>query len=495
MRKKMEPFLNIMIEKKNLLVYNYFTQKPKTRRFLNMKHTKSNIESKAYSLPNLKFETQALTSFSGLVILQPFFAALNLKQRLRRCLTDLNHGKIFNRATVFMQLILHVLLGYRELQDSRYYRDDPLVKRLLGLNQLPDVATVSRALKEATADSVDHLRMLLRDLVLERLQDLQPARVTLDFDGSVQSTRRKAEGTAVGFNKKKKGARSYYPLFCTLAQTGQVLDFLHRAGNVHDSNGARIFILACIDAVRTVLPNAVIEVRMDSAFFSDAIVDALEQTNVEFTLSVPFERFVELKGMIEQRRRWCRLDSQRGYFEMAWKPQCWESRFRFLMIRTKTKKQQKRPVQLDLFEPYEYGYEFKVIITNKTLSARRVAAYHEGRGSQEGVFAELKSQCHLDYVPVRSLYGNQTYLLAGLFAYNLIRELQMQITPPVRHTSAKRASLWVFEKVDTIRKTLIQRAGRLTRPQNTLTLTISANKWIEKRFLRMLNSVTELEAA
>jgi len=491
----MEQFLNKVIEKKNLLVYNSFRLKPKTKRFLKMKHTKSEIESKAYSLPNLKFESQMLTSFSGLVILQQFFSAFHLKQRLNNCLANLNHGKIFNRATVFMQLILHVLLGYRELQDSRYYRDDPLVKRLLGLNQLPDVATVSRALKEATADSVSHLRLLLRDLVLERLKSLQPPRVTLDFDGSVQSTRRKAEGTAVGFNKKKKGARSYYPLFCTLAQTGQVLDFLHRAGNVHDSNGAREFILACIDAVRTVLPYAVIEVRMDSAFFSDAIVESLEQSNVEFTISVPFERFVELKGMIEHRRRWRRLDGQRGYFEMAWKPQCWENRFRFLVIRTKTKQQQKLPVQLDLFEPYEYGYEFKVIITNKTLGARRVAAYHEGRGSQEGVFAELKSHCHLDYVPVRSLYGNQTYLLAGLFAYNLIRELQMQATTPARSTNAKRASLWVFEKVDTIRKTLIQRAGRLTRPQNMLTLTISANKWIEKRFVKMLNSIAEREVA
>jgi hypothetical protein len=44
----------------------------------------------------------------------------------------------------------------------------------------------------------------------------------MDFDGSVISTGRVAEGTAVGFNKKKKGQRSYYPLFCTIAQTTQV---------------------------------------------------------------------------------------------------------------------------------------------------------------------------------------------------------------------------------------------------------------------------------
>jgi len=457
-----------------------------------LKSSKSNVQSKAFSLPELKFENQALTSFSGLVILQKFFAAMNLKQRLQRCFAHLNNGKIFDRATVFLQLVVHVILGYRELQDSRYYRDDPLVKRLLGLNQLPDVATLSRALKEAGAQSVENLRTLLRDLVFQRLQVLFPARVTLDFDGSVQSTQRKAEGTAVGFNKKKKGARSYYPLFCTLAQTGQVIDFLHRPGNVHDSNGAQTFILACLDAVRAILPHAHIEVRMDAAFFSDEIIMALLDREVEFSISVPFERFVELKGMIEQRRRWHRLNSEAGYFESTWKPQCWDTRFRFIFIRTKSKKQQKLPVQLDLFVPYEYGYEFKVIVTNKTMRARRVAAYHEGRGSQEGVFAELKSHCHLDYIPVRSLYGNQTYLLAGLFAYNLMRELQMQTAKPSRHTTAKRASLWVFEKVDTIRKTIIQRAGRLTRPQNSLTLTISANQWIEKRFVRILNAITGL---
>ena len=65
-------------------------------------------------------------------------------------------------------------------------------------------------------------------MVLDRLLALQLATVTLDFDGSVLSTGRIAEGTAVGFNRKKKGQRSYYPLFCTVAQTGQVLDVLHR---------------------------------------------------------------------------------------------------------------------------------------------------------------------------------------------------------------------------------------------------------------------------
>jgi hypothetical protein len=130
-----------------------------------------------------------------------------------------------------------------------------------------------------------------------------------------------------------------------------------------------------------------------------------------------------------------------------------------------------------------------VIVTNKAVGAKRAAAFHEGRGSQEGVFAELKSHCHLDYVPVRTLYGNPTYLLAGLFAHNLTRELQRQGAPLARGTTAKRTCLWVFEKVDTLRKTLLHRAGRLTRPQGILTLTVSANSWIKRRLLHILDRI------
>ena len=120
---------------------------------------------------------------------------------------------------------------------------------------------------------------------------------------------------SVGFNKQNKGKRSYYPLFCTIAQTGQVLDLYHRPGNVHDSNGAERFILNRIQDVRSVLPGAKLEARLDSAFFADKHVDMLDDEGVEFTISVPFERFTELKAMAEGRKRWRHLDGKWFYFE------------------------------------------------------------------------------------------------------------------------------------------------------------------------------------
>ncbi len=452
-----------------------------------MKFSKASVHRKTHRLPELRFEDQRLTSFAGLILFQSLFSRLGLKQQLTACFRHLKVSPIFGHGLTVLLLIVHLLLGYRRLQDLRYYQDDLLVRRLLGLERLPDVATVSRTLAEMDSHSVDKLRRFNRHLILERLAGLGLARITLDFDGSVLSTGRFAEGTAVGFNRKKKGMRSYYPLFCTVAQTGQVLDVWHRPGNVHDANGAQAFILACIREIRAILPRAALEVRMDSAFFSDAIVGMLNAEGVEFSISVPFERFTALKGLVEGRKRWRHLSDRCDFFDTHWKPKRWRRKYRFVFIRTRNRQLHKEPVQLDLFIPYVYGYDFKVIVTNKRLCAKKVLTYHNGRGAQEGVFAELKSQTQMDYIPTRRQAGNRVYILAAMLAHNLNREMQMMVRARQRRTTERRAPLWHFEQLGTLRRTLIQRAGRLTKPHGTWTLTMSANPAVKSRLLHYLD--------
>jgi Transposase DDE domain group 1 len=171
-------------------------------------------------------------------------------------------------------------------------------------------------------------------------------RLTLDFDGSVQSNKGHARGTAICFNKKKKGSRSYYPLFCTVAQTGQFFDLHHRRGNVHDSNGADQFMLSCFTHAKAHLINTVFESRMDSTFFNKKIMTILNGNRVNFTASVPFERFPQLKEIIEKRKRWRKIDTQWSYFETEWKPKFWDSSYRFIFNRKKTNKQRKGPLKL-----------------------------------------------------------------------------------------------------------------------------------------------------
>ena len=455
-----------------------------------MKYSKSAIHRKFHSLPDLAFEDHRLTSFSGLIVFQALFARLDLKSTLNRCFRHLKVSPIFGHGVVVMVMVVHLLLGYRRLRDLRYYQDDPLVRRVLGLTRLPDVATLSRTLAGMDHHSADQMRAMIRRMVGDRLVRSGLKRVTVDFDGSVLSTGRFAEGTAVGFNRKKKGQRSYYPLFCTIAQTGQVFDLWHRSGNVHDSNGAANFMRACLRELRQRLGSGVVlEVRADSAFFSDEIVTLLGEAGVEFALSVPFERFAELKQLIENRKRWRRINGQYSFFEHWWAPKSWGYRYRFVFVRTRSVQRNRGPVQLDLFQPTDTCYDYQVVISNKTLSAGKVARFYHGRGAQEGLFAELKSQIQMDYVPTRREAGNRVYVLSAVLAHNLNRELQMIVHQPARKTNEKRSPLWSFERLDTLRRTIIQRAGRLTHPGGKLKLTMSANQTTQDELLHILTAL------
>ena len=209
--------------------YNELLQpkKPISRRSPQVKSSKAQIQAKYHKIPVIKFEDQRLTSFSGLLIFQALFGRIDLKNRLKMCFNHLKVSPIFGRHLVVLLLIVHLLLGFRRLREVDYYRDDPLVLRLMGLRKLPDVSTISRALSQMESEGVQKVRALSQSMVIEGLKRECLPRLTFDFDGSVQSTKGHAEGTAVGFNKMKKGSRSYYSLFCTVAQTSQFFDLLH----------------------------------------------------------------------------------------------------------------------------------------------------------------------------------------------------------------------------------------------------------------------------
>ncbi len=442
-----------------------------------MRLSRPQVIAPVHAIPALRFEDQRLTSYSGLVIFQALFQRLRLKERLANAMSDAR-TVAYRPQNLVMMLVVHLLLGYRRLRERDFYRDDPMVQRVLGLQRLPDVSTWTRGLAEMTTSNIEGVRALNREIVLDRVREEKIHRVTIDFDGSVLSTRGHAEGSAIGYNRQRKGARSYYPLFSTVAQTGQFLDLLHRPGNVHDSRDALAFIEANIGLVREIVGVREIETRMDGAFFSEDIAKKLVDLKVKFTISLPFERFPQLKKVIEARKTWHRIDATWSYADLNWKPKCWDGAFRVLAVRRKTPTPRKGPMQLDLFQPRDYEFDFRVILTNKvTDDAEAVMDFHHGRGSQEGLIGEAKSCAQMDYIPSRRLAVNQTFTISAMLAHNLGRELQMSADDRTRRDTSKRPARWLFKTLHTLRH-IVLRAGRLTRPEGKLTLTMSGNRQV-----------------
>lgn len=456
-----------------------------------MKYPRSVTRAIFKILPKVRFEDQQLSSFSGIIIFHQLFQMLQLKDRLKRCFSHIRSSSTFGLHNITFLLIVHILLGWRRLFDVQYYKDDPMVLRILGLRRLPHFSILSRSLKDMDEKSVQKMTEVNCSIILNRIREEHFATLTIDYDGSVQPTKgNKTEGTAVGFNKAKKGARSYYPLFATVAQTGQVYKYKHRPGNVHDSNGAREFIKETLNEIGSASPLSRLETRMDSAHFNEDTCVWLDDHGIEFTVTVPFQRFPELKGFIEDRKRWRRINREWSYFEMDWKPKSWDWAFRFLFYRHRIRKQKKGPIQLELFEPVSRDYEYKVVITNKTVRAKAVLWFHNGRGSQENIFAELKTDGPLNYIPTRRRVGNEIWMLSTIMAYNLCHELQMLTKKKTILTTPKRACRYAFEKLRSLRHRLIQRAGRLTNPKGQLTLTMSGNEAIAQEINMFLQTMT-----
>ena len=456
-----------------------------------MKYSRSETRASFKILPKIRFEDQQLSSFSGIIIFNRLFQSIQLKERLKTCFSHLGSSSTYGLHNIAFLLIVHILLGWRRLSDVQFYHDDPMVLRTLGLKRIPHVSILSRSLRDMDERSVEKMADLNGRIVLDRIKKEHLATLTVDYDGSVLSTKgHRTEGTAVGYNKAKKGARSYYPLFATVAQTGQVYKFRNRPGNVHDSNGAQAFIKETLEDMRTFSPFSRLETRMDSAHFNEETCAWLEDQGIEFTVSVPFQRFPELKGLIEQRKRWRRIDKEWFFFERDWHPKSWDWSFRFIFYRHRVKKQRKGPLQLEIFEPVSRDYDYKVVVTNKTAKAKSVLLFHNGRGSQENIFSELKSDGPLDYIPTRRMVGNEIWMLSALMAYNLSHELQMRTMKRVLFTTPKRTCRYAFEKLRSLRHRLLQRAGRLTKPDGYLTLTMSGNEAIEKEIRSYLQAAT-----
>jgi hypothetical protein len=117
-----------------------------------------------------------------------------------------------------------------------------------------------------------------------------------------------------------------------------------------------------------------------------------------------------------------------------------------------------------------------------------VLHFHNGRGSQEGILGEAKSCAQLDYIPMRRLVGNQLFMTASVIAHNLGRELQMVAAPRTHRDTIKRAARWTFEKLGTLRRRLFQRAGRVSRPEGKLTLTLSGNERVRDELTHLIDA-------
>ncbi|MDB4222418.1 hypothetical protein N9850_01510 [Granulosicoccus sp.] len=102
----------------------------------------------------------------------------------------------------------------------------------------------------------------------------------------------------------------------------------------------------------------------------------------------------------------------------------------------------------------------------------------------------MKPENALDVITGRTWHGNKVFLLSALMVLNLTRELQTTTTGKTKHNNYKRPTLWVFERLDTLRRQLVRHAGGLVEPDGRLTLSMSENEAVRLKFKHYFNALS-----
>ena len=120
--------------------------------------------------------------------------------------------------------------------------------------------------------------------------------------------------------------------------------------------------------------------------------------------------------------------------------------------------------------------------TSLDFGVRRLWRFMAGRGLHEKIIGELKSTLALDTIPTNHYEANSAWQQFVVLAHNLLANFQIETAVTERPRTHKRTVHWVLRSAQTLRFEIINRAGRLVRPEERLTLRLQRNKQAEQQF-------------
>jgi len=453
---------------------------------------KDHLRSRVNAPLTLEFSAQGLTSFAGVELLIRFCRSIDLNNRLRRHLDRLPLKGDFGVTGMIRLLLILIMLGGRRIRHIRYLADDPMVLRFCGLKRLPTPRTAGRWLAQFRMPMVSTLAQMNAEVVAESVREMALRTLTLDVDGTVCSTGLQVEWAHRGYNPHQRKVPSYYPITAHLAETGHLLRVQNRPGNVNDGAASIGFLHDLSGQIGETLGEGyLLRYRMDGVFFHPRVLSFLTAQQAGFAIKVPFYKWLHLREMIQQRRHWKRVEpGVEGFLSTVEVPK-WGLHLRVAIYRKRVSHRTAKNYQLDLFDPDDGTWEFSAVATNLTFRLTELWRFMCGRGQHEKVIGELKNGFAFDSIPTMKYGGNSAWQQISTLAYNLVLNFQFATGAIEKPRSWKRTARYLIQSIQTLRFTVLNRAGQVLRPQGRTILRLAPVPQTREMIERMAEALTK----
>jgi hypothetical protein len=400
-----------------------------------------------------------LTGYGGAGLLATFLEGLRLPQVLAE-LPGLPGTRRYPGGR-FLVAMLHGLVLDRSRQAHiAQLGNDPVFLQLSGLSALPSQSALSRFLHRLPAATAHGLLEQNRALVAKvRRGFADQETVTLDFDSHVQTCLGRPQRSAVGFNRRRPGARSYKPLFSFVGETRDFVGGKFRPGNASDLAGAK----GLFDRLRGWLRRegfaGRLQFRGDNGFYAGWFLEHLECAQTNYAIVADLNGLALRLVGLEYRS----LDREYAVAEFWHRGATWKRARRMIAIRRRLHPQEpKRGKQLKLLEAE--GYSFQIIVTNLASPPEEVWRFYNQRCNVENLIKEGRLGFSMDEVCSHHYAANALHNWLALLAGNLLGWFGEQVLAwQQRHSVA------------TLRERLLRIPARLIRTGRRWVLRLSAH--------------------
>jgi hypothetical protein len=376
-----------------------------------------------------------------------------------------------NAGRKVMALLFAMVLGADSIDDCDVLRAGR-TRRLLG-GWVPAPSTLGTFLRAFTFGHVRQLDALLGEALVKAWRagaGPGEGRLVLDVDSFVgEVCGRLKQGAAYGYTS----LLGYHPILATRADTREVLHIRLRKGSANTQKGMLRFTEELIARVNRAGADGVKLLRADSGFWSTKVFKRLEDAGWQYSIGVRMQ-----KGIRE---------AVESINEDAWQPvadypkdgeaqiaETVHGGRRLIVRRTRL-----IGAQAELWPDWRHF----CFITNRSEELGLVEAEHRDHAVVEQVIADLKDQA-LAHFPSGDFNANGAWTVLGALAHNLLRWTQLIGMPDSTIRAAR-----------TLRRRLLQVAGRLTHHGRSWTLHLPARWPWHGDYLDALNRIRALPAA
>ncbi len=356
-----------------------------------------------------------------------------------------------NAGRKVMALLFAMVLGADSIDDCALVRAGR-TRRLLG-GWIPAPSTLGTFLRAFTFGHVRQLDKLLGEALVRAWRagaGPGDGRLVIDVDSFVgEVCGRLKQGAGYGYTR----LLGYHPILATRADTREVLHIRLRKGSANTQKGMLRFTDELIARVARAGASGVKLLRADSGFWNVKVFKRLETASWQYSIGVRMTKHV--RGSVEQidEQAWQTIPyPQEGEAQIA---ETTHGGRRLIVRRTRLV-----GPQAQLWPDWRHF----AFITNRTDDLTIVESEHRDHAVVEQVIADLKDQA-LAHFPSGEFNANGAWTVLAALAHNLLRWTQLIGLPNTTVRAAR-----------TLRRRLLQIAGRLTRHGRQWTLHLPA-RW------------------